>query len=90
MKGSKLLVCKSVADKRSNTVIVCAEASQLDLLRIRDFLGVAVAPFHGHFRVRIGVDKNIECVFSIQDGEESDRGDYLTEDSLDLFLYLLF
>lgn len=71
-------------------MVIGAETPQLYLLRIGDLLCVAVAPFHGHFRVRISVDEDVECILSIQDREKGDRGNNLTEYSLDLFLDLFF
>lgn len=87
--SSRHLISQSVADKRADTVVVGAEAAELDLLSVLDLLGVTVTPLHGDIRVGIGVDENIECAIAIENGEEGDRGSNLAENGLDLFLDFL-
>lgn len=53
-------------------MVVGAEASELHLLCVLDFFGVAVAPFYGDLGVGIGVYQNVECAVAIQDGQECD------------------
>lgn len=42
-------ISQPVADQCANPVVICAEASELDLLCVLDLLGIAVAPFHRYF-----------------------------------------
>lgn len=42
-------ISQPVADESANSVVVCAEASELDLLCVLDLLGITVAPLHGYF-----------------------------------------
>lgn len=71
-------------------MVIGAEASQLHLFGILNLLGITVTPFHGHLRIRIGVDENIEGAVAIQNREEGDRSGDLTENSLDLLLDFFF
>lgn len=50
-----LLLGQAIADKSFHAVIICTKASQLYFLGVFDFFGVAVTPFDGHVRVRIGI-----------------------------------
>ena len=59
------LVCHSVANESTNTVIISTEASQLNLFRVLDLLCIAITPFHRHIGVSISIDKNIKCAISI-------------------------
>lgn len=71
-------------------MIVRAEASQLHLLGVLDFLGVTVSPFHGHFGVGVGVDQHVESAIAIQHRKECNGSGNLAEDCLDFFLDFLF
>jgi len=71
-------------------MVACAETAQLHLLPILDLLGVTVTPLERHFRVRVGIDKNVEGTVSVQHGQESHGGSDLPEDRLDLGLDLGF
>lgn len=51
-------------------MIVGTETAQLYFLGVLDFLGVTVTPFHGHFRVGIGINEYVEGAISVQHGEE--------------------
>lgn len=83
------LISQSVADKRANTVVVGAEAAELDFLGVLDLLSIAVTPFHRDIRVSIGVDEDVESAIAIENGEEGDGGSNLAENGLNLFLNLL-
>ncbi len=64
---------------------------QLHLLPILNLPRIAVAPLHGHLRVRIGVDEDVEgAVAGVELGEEGHRGGDLAEDRLDLGLNFFF
>lgn len=71
-------------------MIVGAEASELHLLCVLDFFGVAVAPLHGDLGVGVSVHQDVECAVAIQDWQECDRCGDLAEDSLDFVLDLFF
>ena len=65
-----------------------AEPAELDSFRIRDILGVAVAPLHRHVRIGVGVHQHVERAGSIELRQERHgRGD-LPEYRLDLSLDL--
>lgn len=65
-----------------------AEAAELDALGVRNLLGVAVTPLHGHVRIGIGVHEHVERAGSVELGQECHgRGD-LSEYRLDLSLDL--
>ena len=67
-------------------MIASAEASELHLLAILDFLCIAVAPFEWDIGVGISIDKNVECAVSVEHWQKSHRGRDLPEDGLDLCL----
>ena len=83
-----------VTHKRINPMITRAETSQLHFLAIFNLLGVAISPFHWHFRVRVCVDQDIErAVACFQLWKEGHGGGDLAEDGLDFeldFLLCLF
>lgn len=65
-----------------------AEAAELDAFRIRNLLGVAVAPLHRHVRIGVGVHEHVERAGRIELRQECHgRGD-LPEYRLDLSLDL--
>lgn len=49
-------------------MIACAEAPQLHLFAILDFLGVAVTPFEGDFGICVCIDKYVECAVAVKHG----------------------
>ena len=71
-------------------MIARTETSELYLLCILDLFCVAIAPFDGYIRVRICIDQHVEGAVAVKYGQEGDRGSDLAENSLDLFLDLLF
>lgn len=71
-------------------MVIRAEASQLHLFSVFDLLGVTVAPFNRHIRVRIGVYQDVERAIPVQDRKKRNRGGDLAEDGLDLVLDFLF
>ena len=72
-------------------MIARAETPQLHFLPIFNLLGVAISPFHRHFRVRVRVDQDVEgAVARIELWQEGHGGCDLAEDGLDLELDLLF
>lgn len=69
-------------------MIICAEASQLYFLGVFDLFGIAVAPFNGHIRVRVGIYQDVESAVPIQDRKEGNRSGDLAENRLNLVLNL--
>jgi hypothetical protein len=68
-------------------MITRTETSQLHFLAVFDLLCIAISPFHGHFRVSVCVDQDIEgAVSGIELREECDRGSDLAENGLDFEL----
>jgi len=59
------LICQSVANESTNTVVVRAEATQLHLFGILDLFSITISPLHGYFRVRVSVNQHIEGAVSI-------------------------
>lgn len=63
-----------------------AKSPQLYLFPVRNLLGVAIAPFHRHVRVGVGVDEHVECTGAVELGEEGHGGGDLPEYGLDFAL----
>lgn len=49
-----------IANKRIDLMAPGAEPAELDPFRIGNLLGVAVAPFHRHVRIGVGVHQYVE------------------------------
>lgn len=60
------LFAQAIADESFHSMITRAEASQLHLFAIDDFLGVGIAPFDRHIAVGICVHENIESAVALQ------------------------
>ncbi len=67
-------------------MITRTKAPELHLLSILDFFRVAVAPFQGHVRVRVGVHENVEGAVAVEHGEEGHACGDLPENGLDFGL----
>ena len=55
-----------VAYKRIDSMIACAETSQLHLLSIFNLLCITITPFDRHIRVRVSIHKHVECTVAIE------------------------
>src|SRR5271170_6789444 len=84
------LIFKSIAHHRVHPMTSRTEASQLHLLPIPDLLCITISPLNWYIGVGIRIHKHVECTVPIQHWKECDRCCYLSEDSLNLFLYLRF
>ena len=72
-------------------MIARAETPQLHFLPILNLLGVAIPPFHRHFRVRVRVDQDVErAIARVELWKEGHGGCDLAEDGLDFELDVLF
>lgn len=67
-------------------MVARTETPQLYLLTVLNFFGVAIAPFHGYFRVCICIHEHVESTVAIQHGQEGYGCCYLAEYGLDLGL----
>lgn len=59
------LLSKPITDQCFHAVIVRAEASELDFLRVLDLFGITVTPFNGDFGVCIRIYKDVEGAVTI-------------------------
>ena len=79
-----------IANKSINFMVTRTEASQLHLLCVLDFFSITVPPFDGYIGVCVCIHKHIEGAIAVKLGQKRHRCCYLTVQSLDFGLNLLF